>query len=58
MPRHSLTPFFRRVRNFVQNLTPEISFGNDELHIILKRNNWISSIRAFSIIEQKYFFKY
>ena len=33
------TPFFRRVLTSVQNLTPEIIFSNDELHIFLKLRN-------------------
>jgi len=38
----SLTPFFNRVGNFVQNLALEIILSNDELHIILFGNlkNW------------------
>ena len=34
-----LTPFFRRARTSVQNVTPYMIFSNDELHIILKRRN-------------------
>ena len=48
---------FRRVQSSVQNLTPKIIFSNDELHIILKRQqcrNLHCNLLSISIIEHKY----
>jgi len=48
-----LTPFFRRVQTFVQNLTRKWFFSNEEFHIILKRRNLeICEHSSFSIIDK------